>query len=290
MDLINRALAYIEDNVRNPIELSVLASQLNVSTVYLSKVFKLNLGESPIQYARVRRLSEAARFLIARPKTSILDVALEFGLESHEAFTRSFKKQFAMTPEKFRTMSLGDVQHLLRGPLDKFERSHFNKGVFMTMKMKITEIPAFLVVGLKANYNQESKINIPQLWPQFVRRIEEIPNVIPWVTYGVCVPSKTEEGEFDYMAAIGVKTLTLENLPAGLEAMVIPKGKYAVFTHKLTSQDIGANMRAANQYIWEEWMPKSGQHYNGGPDFELYDKRFDPEKDHGEIDIYVPLT
>ena len=61
--------------------------------------------------------------------------------------------------------------------------------------------------------------------------------------------------------------------------------RYAVFTH------VGslAHIHETVGYVYGEWLPSSGYELAGTPDFELYDERFDPVKDDGELEYWVPV-
>jgi len=96
----------------------------------------------------------------------------------------------------------------------------------------------------------------------------------------------TEPGQtFVYIA--GLPVTELGALPEGMVSCTIPKAKYAVFTHKSHLD----NLPNTINYIWGTWIPKNIEkyHHTSGPDFELYDSRFNPATETGEFDIYVPV-
>ena len=59
------------------------------------------LGETPGTHQRRRRLDRAA-WLLLTSRTTVLEIALETGFESHETFTRAFRVRFGETPSSFR--------------------------------------------------------------------------------------------------------------------------------------------------------------------------------------------
>lgn len=59
------------------------------------------LGETPGTHQRRLRLDRGA-WLLLTTRTTILDIALETGFESHETFTRAFRRRFGVTPSSFR--------------------------------------------------------------------------------------------------------------------------------------------------------------------------------------------
>ncbi len=109
MNLVSKALWYIESHFAEEISLEDIAIACDVSRFHLSRAFGLGTGRSVMRYVRGRRLTEAARAL-ARGAPDILGVALDAGYGSHEAFTRAFRDQFGVTPEAVRQR--GDLEQL----------------------------------------------------------------------------------------------------------------------------------------------------------------------------------
>ena len=155
------------------------------------------------------------------------------------------------------------------------------------MEPKIVDRNEILVIGLEQAYDQDSKQSIPDLWRRLTERIGEIPGRKPDFAYGICEPHDPSEGRFVYMAAVEVDSL--EAVPDGMVGKTLPAQRYAVFTHKLQSSDIAADIEPTLQYIWSTWLPQSGYDRTGAPDFELYDERFDPVTLSGEIDFFIPI-
>jgi len=118
IDRINQSLDYIESNLDRNIHLDLLAGQSAFSKYHFHRIFKALVGDPPFKYIEKRRLFHAAHDLI-HSKKRILDIALDYGFNSHEAFIRSFKKRFSLTPSQFRkTQSYFDVPEKYQaGPL-----------------------------------------------------------------------------------------------------------------------------------------------------------------------------
>lgn len=78
-----------------------LAQQLHVSTSQLHRLLGAVAGEPPAQFRR-RILLERAAYALLGPDRSILDIAVDAGYASHEAFTRAFQRAYAATPSTWR--------------------------------------------------------------------------------------------------------------------------------------------------------------------------------------------
>jgi len=92
---------YIIANVQDKITLRDLSRAAGYSAWHAGRMFRELTGQPPFEYIRRLRLSRAALELRDRP-SRVLDVALDFMFDSHEGFTRSFSKEFGVTPARYR--------------------------------------------------------------------------------------------------------------------------------------------------------------------------------------------
>lgn len=101
MSLINRALFVIERNLQRDLSLGGVAEGCGVSRFHLAHAFGDGTGLAVMEYVRRRRLTESA-YALAAGARDIMEVALDYGYGSHEAFSRAFKAEFGRTPEEVR--------------------------------------------------------------------------------------------------------------------------------------------------------------------------------------------
>ncbi len=102
LQILIRALEYIEENLSNPIRTEEIAGHCFCSKSSLEKIFKCLNRISVHDYIVRRKMSLAGRMLMERPEMTILDVAMEFGFSGNEAFTRTFRQVWNMTPSEFK--------------------------------------------------------------------------------------------------------------------------------------------------------------------------------------------
>jgi AraC-like DNA-binding protein/GNAT superfamily N-acetyltransferase len=98
---LNRALHYLETHLKEPASVEATAALVGYSRAHFSRLFLAVTGITPVAYLRKRRLTEAARELATSSKR-ILDIALDYQFQSQEAFTRSFKQEFGVSPGYYR--------------------------------------------------------------------------------------------------------------------------------------------------------------------------------------------
>lgn len=288
MDYIERiqaAIDFIEERLSQDVNPSDVCAAIGFSEYHFHRVFQGMLGESVAAYMRKRRLSEAAKQL-RNSSSAILDIALSSQFDSQESFTRAFKKMFGVSPNQFRKNGSDTASYFKkRTNIDMIE--HLQKGIPLEPAYK--EFEGATVIGMAGGFAQGEHKGIEQLWNEFKERMTEIKNVQPGA-FGVCMPShpdvpKKEGQTFVYMAALPVSSVAA--IPKGMAVCEIPKGKYAVFTHKGSLDTLPHTVN----YIWGTWVPQNvdADKQKNAVDFELYDERFHPEIRSGEFDIYLPV-
>lgn len=98
---VTRMQQYIEAHLEEDITLHALAQQAGYSPWHCAKMFKEYTNTAPFDYIRKLRLSKAA-LILRDEKIRVIDVALDFVFDSHEGFTRAFRKQFGVTPKSYQ--------------------------------------------------------------------------------------------------------------------------------------------------------------------------------------------
>ncbi len=112
---ILRSLVTIETNILEKLTIETLAGDIHFSKHYYQRMFREIVGDSVMHYVARRKITLAARELAATDAT-ILEIALKYGYESHEGFTRSFQSIMGVSPSKYRTYHLSpDLNKKPRG-------------------------------------------------------------------------------------------------------------------------------------------------------------------------------
>jgi AraC-like DNA-binding protein/effector-binding domain-containing protein len=98
---MHRIVGTIAARLDDDVSLKALAARAGLSPFHLQRVFSSKVGETPKQLALRLRLGRAAVLLLTT-RDSVLDVALACGFQSHEVFTRAFRRRFGITPRAYR--------------------------------------------------------------------------------------------------------------------------------------------------------------------------------------------
>lgn len=100
-EILADALEEIESNLCGALSQEQIAARCYVSLSHLQKLFRYALRVSIGEYVTKRRLTQAARDLV-RTDGTVTEIAMKYGYNSPEVFTRAFVKLWQTTPSKFR--------------------------------------------------------------------------------------------------------------------------------------------------------------------------------------------
>ncbi len=276
MNPVQEALWFVESHSRMGIDLEQVARACCVSQYHLTRAFAEVFGVSLMRYARLRRLSEAAKQLAAGVP-DILSLALDNGYGSHEAFSRAFKKEFGVTPESVR--SIADLSQLkLTEPLimNTEQLPRLNPP-----RVELQDEMSF--VGLVERFDCKSPAGIPNQWQRFSPYLGTIRSQIGRDAYGICF-NFDDEGMFDYMSGVAVDGRS--DTPNGLVRLTVPAQKYAAFHHAGHIAEIRSVIAA----IWSNGLSDAGFEPVKGPMLEKYSAEFNGMTGLGGYEIWVPVN
>jgi AraC family transcriptional regulator len=262
---MNAAIGYIEENLAGEIDFAKAAEKACCSTFHFQRMFFAVNGITPAEYTRRRRLTLAATEL-SSGNIKVIDIALKYGYDSPDAFTRAFRQLHGVTPTAARQPGV---------TLTAYPRISFHielKGG-NDMDYKIIEKPAFSIAMTARKFttvNGQNLKEIPAWWEEFLsspdnQKMNALSEGKPCavtggVMLGVCY-GEAETGEFSYGIAV---ELPEGVSPGKFERMEIPATTWAVFDCTL------ANLQDITKHVFGEWYMSTGYEHPGGPDLEVY--------------------
>lgn len=155
---IQKAIDYIEVNLDKDINFDIVAKEVGMSAYYFHRIFSAVIGVSPTTYIRNRRLTVAAQE-ISKNNENILDIALKYGFESHEAFSRAFKNFHGVVPKMAKTDG-NEFKNFSRANLE-FEVNTNN-----ILNYRIESKDTIKVLAFLRKFNIENKDEIPKYWKE----------------------------------------------------------------------------------------------------------------------------
>ena len=108
---INNAIEYMEGHLTDEITLADIAKHVNLSAFHFQRAFSLLAEMSPAEYLRKRRLSQAGAELTGGD-VKVIDVALKYGYDSPESFTKAFTRFHGVSPMQVKKG--GSIQFMNR--------------------------------------------------------------------------------------------------------------------------------------------------------------------------------
>ena len=262
---LQASIDFIEQHLDEPLDVGEIAGKAALSPFYFQRIFGAMCGLTVGDYIRARRMTLAAQELV-RSEAKVIDVAVKYGYDSPDSFTKAFQRFHGVTPSQAREPG---------APLRSLAPLHIKvslEGGSM-MDYRIVEKAPFTVVGVKRPFNSDTSYQeIPKFWDEWLAQGEKR-SVMG--TFGVC--SGTGDKDFDYW--IADLYFPWEEIPAGCETKVIPGSLWAQFPCTIrTLQD-------TNTKIWSEWLPAlQGYALAGDYDIEVY---LPPEEGSGDMKVYI---
>ena len=102
IQLLIEAMEYIEDNLSQPLKTDTIADHLYCSKSTIEKLFRYINNISIRDYIIRRRMSKASKEIVHNPEKSLLNIGLDYGYSSNEAFSRAFYSVWQVSPSEFR--------------------------------------------------------------------------------------------------------------------------------------------------------------------------------------------
>lgn len=267
---IQRTLDYIEENLKNDLDNATLAEIAGYSEYHFLRVFRNFIKLTPADYIRKRRISEIVR-RIGDEKRSISDIAFEYGFNSKENFTRAFKKEHKILPTEFKTANCS---------LRLFQPFQFNPEEPQP-SVSMMYMEAFTVIAYPCDEDLPANF-----WNKYnaEKRSKHLSDGTIVEDFGV-MQWNPERNRLDYF--IGIREEFVKGDTRGTVRIDIKEGLYAVFDTSLATQhDFVSIIHRTWDWIYKEWLPRSGYQRGDGFEFESY---VETSKSYSER-IYVPLT
>ncbi|MBP1756888.1 MAG: AraC family transcriptional regulator [Firmicutes bacterium] len=275
IEQLNRAIDYIELNLTDSEALSSVANITSYSTYHFQRIFNY-LTDMPLsEYIRKRKLSVAVVDLQRGEK--VIDVAIKYGYNSADSFTRAFERQHGFTPTIVRQ---DGVSFQIYPPLT-FQIQI--KGV-QKMTCKIEARKAFRMFGVYGEISADMEKAFTEV-PKFrmqcdddgsVDEMNTLLGVEPCTMLHAALYDHTET-TFKYMICQYVPD-TL-SIPDHFDILQVPAMTWAIF-----SVD-DCEMQQMWRRIYAEWLPTSGYNPVGDITFEMYYGK----ADNPTGEIWIPV-
>lgn len=282
-DQMNRAMRYIEDNLLGELDTAQAAMIACCSEYHFRRMFSFLAGMPLGEYIRRRRLTVAA-VLLKQGGIKVIDLALQLGYESPDAFAKAFTAMHGISPSAARKPGA-----VIQSFLPMSFRLTIKGG--NEMQYRIVKKEAFTIVGLKKRItmvfegvNPQMAGLFQQLTPEKIQELKALCDTEPRGI--VCVSAnfsdRTQEGsELDQYVGVA----TSQQAPPNWETLRVAATNWAVFTA------VGEFPKALQQTwadIYAQWLPCSGYELVSGPEI-LWNESPDTSKPDYKSEIWIPV-
>jgi len=282
---MNRAITWIEAHLTQEIEWEDAAREAACSLFHFLRMFEVITGLTAGDYVRRRRLSLAAMEL-ASDDAKIIDLALRYGYESPDAFTKAFRKLFGCTPTEARRPGV----RLRSYPPITF--SITLKGAH-AMDYRIEPKPALSLTGMTirtTTRDGQASQEIPALWQRCLHdgSFEKLRALVPpGSTIGVAgVSAEFDMATQEFSYGIAIETpADRAALPQGCRDIAVPPATWGVFEAR---GPLPASIQGVMQRIFGEWFPTSGWEHADAPELEIYSPGDNQAPDYS-CEVWIPL-
>ena len=264
---IQRAIDYVEANITEELDFDDVARQAFSSPFHFQRVFSMLCGFSLGDYIRMRRLSLAGEEL-SRGNAKIIEIALKYGYDTPESFSRAFTRFHGIAPSeakrggKVRVFTPLSVKLTLTGG--------------RKMDYRIEKRDAFQVVCKRKRVDKPQSgtatREISAMWQEFGAdgTMERLIGYLPEQPVlkgllGICFSSELDAKQFPYGIGVEYDGRAVDD---DFEILTIPASTYAVFTScgKMPDAFVETYHR-----IVTEFFPQSAQYeYAENAEIEVY--------------------
>ena len=282
---LNHVIDYIEDHITDDnLSLEIISEYAGVSDYHFRKIFFYLSGLTLNEYIKNRKLSEANKDLLNGEK--VTDVALKYGYQSMDGFTRAFKKWSGFLPS----------DSIKKGISKSFPKLSFIITVKggISMEFRIEDKQAFNLVGVSKRVpmqfqgvNNEIVKLAQSITDEQRKEMHSLQNIEPYeiinASYEADANFLKEEGDLTHL--IGV--LTTENEVSNLlEKVPLKACTWAIFPNE---GPFPSTLQETMAKIYSEWLPSSNYELINAPTFS-FTKMNEHKKDYAYSEVWIPVT
>ncbi len=280
-----QVLRYIDAHLDDDLRIETLCGVAAFSKYHFHRRFSALFGVSVHRYVQILRLKRAAHRLAFRRGDSVIRIALESGYAGPEAFARVFRQRVGQTPSAFRRQPHWAGWHAVSVSIAK-ARSISMATPFRDDQVRLVDFPATAVAVLE---HRGDPARIGDSIRQFIawRQQAGLPPRVS-ATFNILHvdPETTPAAEYRIDLCAATEGAVLPNA-WGVMAGCIPGGRCAVLRVTGPSEWL----RPAVQFLYADWLPRSGEAIRDAPVFVQRISFFpDVAESEAVTDVFLPIA
>lgn len=279
---MRQVLDHIDRHLDGDLSLEALSTVASSSKFHFHRQFKAHFGIALHRYVQLARMRRASKRLTNAEGARIIEIALDAGYETPDAFARAFRKRFRQSPSGFRNAPDWDSWRLAFGPLNE-ARSQTMQTKFTPDQVTIRDV-APIRVALFEHHGDPATIEVTV--QRFIawRQSAGLPPRTH-ATFNIWHTEHQPEDPANYRMDLAVAVQAGTAVKGdGVRIGTIPGGRCAVL--RVTGQT--HDLEPAARYLYRDWLPASGETLR---DFPIYCQRLflDQPERGSAAELFLPL-
>ena len=280
---MNKAMKYVEENLMGEIDFDEMSRIAYCSEYHFRRMFSFLAGMPLGEYIRRRKLSVAA-VMLSEKNNKIIDIALQLGYSSPDAFSKAFQAMHGIVPSSVKK---GNII------LKAFPPMTFQLTIKggNEMEYRIVEKDAFKIVGLKKRItlifegtNHQIDSIVQGLTAENIKELKSLCDIEPkgMLSVSTNFSERTVEGsKLDQYVGVA----TTKEASDQWDVLEVDAANWAVFT---AIGEFPKELQDTWARIYSEWFPTSGYELTGGPEI-LWNESPDTSKSNYKSEIWIPV-
>jgi AraC family transcriptional regulator len=287
--LLENVLLDIEEGIKKDINAYTLSKRYNLSEVHLRRLFSFAFNRTISGYIRSRALSESLNDLLYTDK-NVIDIALEYGFGYEQSYSRSFRREFGISPGVIRKS--GQIVKI-RPPLHLFDENKLDDNALFGPEFVM--VSQFHLIGkpnqIPFKISIKKAPNVGKLfWENERRHIKKVIN--PDVYIGYTHKINHEKKYSEYLPSVQVRDLS--DIPGGLSGATFNTSMCARFRYIGQHHYYDINREIANKMYGaiRKYVNDENSRYSLSLD-KVYFERIDLKQYDGnycQMEWFTPVT
>ncbi len=282
--IVNDVMSYIYDNFQIDIDINYLAKELNISSFYLHKIFKQQIGKNIYATIKTIRLQKASNILLTNKYSTITEISNMCGYSNQTSFIRAFKAYFNQTPTYWRKGGFKEYSKSFFKEIELKENKETNFSLLKQDFVKVKKRMAYYIREEGYNFKQN------EVW-QKLKSWAYTYDIDSFECLGIYHdnPILTPVNECQYVACLIPKSIetnkNLKQINASLPQLEIQECFCVTFEFLGNRNDLLLLI----QWVYHYWLPKSGYEKITIPPYIIYDEKIKLKDNYFKGIYHVPI-
>jgi len=280
--MVYESFVKIERNVKTDMNVFSLSKEFGFSLYYFSRLFKAITGVALKEYIMHRKMYSAYQDLLFTDK-KIIEIAFDYGFNSHESFSRAFQKITGTNPSELRQSKLPmDISFIPQLTKESIENPEYR----VMKEPELIELSEFYLVGIPFYHDIKQKNDLSEEWGNLIKNKGYIPYLKSPERYYQMQYWFSDDDPETFCFFVALEVESPKDIPIQFTTKTIPQQNYLKFQHKGRSNEVGITY----DFIYRTYLPETNYKLPHLFNFEYYGPGFKgPYNEDSISEIFIPV-